>query len=115
MSDRNSLATSSLDRLKLSIYLLPIVGWIPAVWTLTVAQNASSKQLQASRLSVLLGLCWLITYAGLWTGSMLENRFWSLRFLYLNGLVTTGYFFVCIAMLWRIRQGKTPRLPNWWR
>lgn len=110
MSDRKS--ATSPDRLKLSLYFLPILGWFPAVWTLSLAEKASTQQLQASRLSLWLGLCWLLIYGGLWTGKLLQgDLFWSLRLLYLNGLVTTGYFLVCLAMLWRIRQGKTPRLP----
>jgi hypothetical protein len=66
---------------------------------------------KVSRLAVTLMLGWLSLYSFLWLGANASADLLSLRLLYLNGMLTTGYFLICIILMIRIWQGKIPRLP----
>jgi hypothetical protein len=97
-----------LSRLQLMLYLFPVVGCLPSGLTLAGKQG-TTEQRALSRLSLTLTLSWLVLYGLLWTGSSLAGETASLRLLYTNGLITTGYFITCLGLMLRIWQGKTPR------
>ncbi|MDR9403618.1 MAG: hypothetical protein RI580_09280 [Halothece sp. Uz-M2-17] len=97
---------------RLSLYLLPIVGTIPALWTLYKKED-NDRERHLSRLAILLALSWLIAYSLLGIGSnFTPSTVWSVRLLYLDGLITSGYFVTCLVLLIRLWRGKPPKLPG---
>lgn len=96
---------TKLNKLQLMLYLLPVVGWIPAIWTLYHRQG-NSAQKSISRISVTITLSWAIAYILLWTSSSFTPENYALRLLYLNGLLTSGYFFVSLGLIWRLWKRK---------
>ncbi len=100
----------NIDRyLKLWIYLLPIVGIIPAIWTLYKPQKTNRtsldeyrEQKKASHLSIRLALVWLISYSSLSLGAASASEIISFRLLYANAIFTTAYFFTCAVMMARL-------------
>jgi hypothetical protein len=111
MKDNDPFKEQKLNKFQLSIYLLPIVGWIPALWTLYRKQGDREQQ-SVSRLSVTLTLTWLLVYVILWLGATQTSEFLTLRLLYLNGLLTSGYILTCLGLMIRLWQGKSVRLPG---
>jgi hypothetical protein len=110
----NDLAEgTTLERLKLMIYLVPIFGVVPAAYS--VWQRQGNRQEQAiSRLVITLALTWVMVYALLSTGSHLAPGL-SLRFLISNTLVTTGYTLTNLVLMVRLLQGKSVKLPGFSR
>lgn len=112
---------SELKHLTLFIYLLPIIGFFPSLWTLYRHGNqkhpsdsllpSQSQQLTTSRLSVTLAGCWLLGYILLGFGAE-TSEFLALRLLVLNTLLTSGYFLVSILLMIRLTSGKSARLPG---
>lgn len=97
---------------ELTLYLIPILGAIPAGWTL-YHQKGNPQQQSVSRLSVMLALSWLIAYSLLGIGSnFTTSTIWSVRLLYLDGLITSGYFISCLVLMIRLWRRKTPKLPG---
>jgi hypothetical protein len=111
MKDNDPFQEQKLHKLQLLIYLLPIVGWLPALWTLYRKQGNREQQ-AVSRLSVTLTLVWLLVYSLLWMGSVQTSEFLTLRLLYLNGLLTSGYLLTCLGLMIRLWQGKSVHLPG---
>ena len=98
--------------ISLTLYLIPIFGTIPAMWTL-YCQKGNTEEKSVSRLSVMLAFSWLIAYSLLGvSGEMTASSVWSVRLLYLDGLITSGYFVSCLVLLIRLWRGKTPKLPG---
>lgn len=110
MKELDPLDNQELKRLQLFVYLVPVIGFLPALWTLYRRQGAREQQ-AVSRLSVTLALGWLLGYILLSAGAQ-TSEFWTLRLLFLNSLLTSGYFLVSIGLMVRLWQGKLPRLPG---
>ena len=89
------------------IYLLPVVGIIPALWTLSRGKSNQLEQ-KASRLSLILVLSWLIAYISLSFSANQTSDLLAFRLLYTNALITTGYFLICLVLLFRLLKGKSP-------
>ena len=106
MTQFDPFQEQKLQRLQGIIYLLPMVGIIPALWTLYRRQG-DTEQRKISRLSVMLTLSWLIFYSLLWFGSGQGAEVASFRLLYANGLLTSGYIVACLVFMLRIWQGKS--------
>lgn len=101
----------SQDRqLRLWIYFLPVVGLLPACWTLATGKGDRHQQ-NASRLSITLILLWLGAYSILFIGATNASEIVAFRLLYTNALLTTGYFLLCFVFLLRLRYGASLRLP----
>ncbi|HEY9652657.1 MAG TPA: hypothetical protein V6C95_18520 [Coleofasciculaceae cyanobacterium] len=107
--EHDSLENSDLIRLQLFIYLVPVLGFFPSLWTLYRRQG-TKEQLAVSRLSVTLALGWLLGYILLLSGAQ-ASEFWTLRLLFINSLLTSGYFLVSLGLMVRVWQRKLPRLP----
>ena len=115
------LDSSDFKHLKLFIYLIPIIGFFPSLWTLYRHGNqkqpsdsllpSQSQQLTTSRLSVTLAGCWLLGYILLGFGAE-TSEFLALLLLVLNTLLTSGYFLVSILLMIRLVSGKSARLPG---
>lgn len=112
---------SDFKDLKLFIYLIPIIGFFPSLWTLYRHGNQKQpsdllpyqvrRQVNTSRLSVTLTGCWLLGYILLGFGAE-TSEFLALRLLVLNSLLTSGYFLVSILLMIRLTSGKSARLPG---
>jgi hypothetical protein len=110
MKELDPLENSDLQRLQLFIYLIPVIGFFPALWTLYRRQGTREQQV-VSRLSVTLAFAWLLGYILLASGAEL-SEFWTLRLLFMNSLLTSGYFLVSLGLMVRLWQRKLPRLPG---
>ncbi|WP_245246099.1 hypothetical protein [Nostoc sp. ATCC 53789] len=106
----NNNAQSPIPKTQLLLYLIPIIGFFPSLWTLYGGQ-ASREQLAVSRLSITLALTWLLGYLLLSTGATTSD-FFSLRLFILNSFLTSGYFIVSVWLMLRLMQGKSGRLPG---
>lgn len=112
MTNQSSTQRQIEQHLQLWIYLLPIVGVVPAVWTLYRTRNnkasnsqstSSFRQRQkASRLSVNLMLIWLSSYTLFTLGATNAAEIVSFRLLYANAILTTGYFVTCTWLMSRL-------------
>ena len=105
----------NLTRLQLWIYLLPVVGVVPAIWTLyrsTLKENVTvhtdlvelRQRQKVSRLSINLALVWLSCYCLLSLGAAGVSGIESFRLLYTNALITTGYFLACTFLMLRTKK-----------
>lgn len=110
MKELDPLENQDLKRLQLFVYLIPVIGFLPALWTLYRRQGTREQQ-AVSRLSVTLALGWLLGYILLLAGAQ-TSEFWTLRLLFLNSLFTSGYFLVSIGLMARLWQRKSVRLPG---
>jgi len=100
----------TLERLTLIIYLVPVFGVVPALYSLWL--QSDSRQVQSvSRLVVTLALTWLSLYVLLSAGSALAPGL-SLRLWVANTLVTTGYTLTNLGLMVRLLQGRSPKLPG---
>lgn len=111
---------SSADRyLQLWLYFLPIVGVIPAAWTLFRTKNKVllpdnplqdysrlDRQRKASRLSINLTLIWLCSYILFSYGANDATAIVSFRLLFANAMSTTGYFVSCVYFMSRIGKKR---------
>ncbi|WP_008311817.1 hypothetical protein [Leptolyngbya sp. PCC 6406] len=101
---------STLETLKLVIYLVPIFGFFPSLWSLYFRQG-SRRERQVSRTAVVLALAWLSTYVLTGAGATLSDVA-ATRLLITGLLTTTGYFVASLWLMVRLLQGNTPRLPG---
>lgn len=117
MSNQFYIQRKTEQHLQLWIYLLPIVGVIPAIWTLYRAKSAPPfssaesmpnattllrQQQKISRLSIILILIWLSSYGLFSLGAGDASEIVSFRLLYANALITTGYFLTCTFLMSRL-------------
>ena len=100
-----------LKQIKLFIYLVPVIGLIPALWTLSRGESSTSAK-RVSRISVNLAIAWLLAYTLLWLGANQSPELLSFRLLYLNSLLTSGYFIACFLMMFTVWRGKLPSFPQ---
>lgn len=110
-SSPSSSSTSS--PIQLLLYLIPVIGFFPSLWTLYRHQG-SREQLAVSRLSITLVLTWLLAYLLLATGAA-TSEFLTLRLLLLNSFLTSGYFLISIWLIIRTAKGKSKHLPGFSR
>lgn len=99
-----------LKRLQLFVYLIPVVGFFPALWTLYRRQG-SREQRNASRLAVTLATGWMLGYVLLQAGAEAFDAP-ALSLLILASLLTSGYFLVNLWLMLRLWQRKALRLPG---
>lgn len=109
LDDHDPLKEAKLNKLQLIIYLLPLVGWVPALITLNL-KSSTAAQRSVSRTSVLLIMAWVISYSLCWFGSLQGSDILTFRLLYLNGLLTSGYILVSLGLILKTLLGKRPRV-----
>ena len=103
------LTAPTSERPKLYLYLVPIVGFFPALWT--VYRRAGSKgERSVARLSVLLAFLWLSGHFLLEAGAQ-TSEIWTLPLLVTSSLWTSSYFLISVGLMFRVWQGKPPWLP----
>lgn len=123
MSKQLSTPRQTEKYLQLWHYYLPVVGLVPAVWTLYRNKNNNNsaldsqnnplsdhsqqqQRLKASRRSVNLTLAWLCSYILFSYGAGSGTEISSFRFLYANAISTTGYFVICTFLMSRLGKKK---------
>ena len=121
MSSHLDIKNQTEKHLQLWIYFLPLVGVIPAAWTLYRYKDRPAcdrqsnplenypqiqQQIKASRLSVNLTLSWLCFYILFSYGSTTVTEIASFRFLYANAITTTGYFVACAFIMSRLGKKR---------
>ncbi|MBO1047943.1 MAG: hypothetical protein HEQ10_09375 [Dolichospermum sp. DEX182a] len=107
--DKLPAKDTDISKTQLILYLIPIIGFFPSLWTLYQRQG-SRQQVTASRLSITLAFIWMLGYLLLTTGAATD--FLTLRLLILNSFLTSGYFLVSVCLIFRVIQGKSSRLPG---
>jgi uncharacterized membrane protein YhdT len=109
------------QHLQLWIYFLPVVGVIPAIWTLYQSRDSAIadsqnnpfkdsgellQQQKASRLSLNLTLLWLGSYVLFAFGAGEGTETMAFRFLYANAITTTSYFVTCTFLMTRLGKKR---------
>lgn len=125
MHNQYNYSDQTEQYITLWIYLLPIVGAIPAIWTLYLSQkyretkrndleggdatalsNISNQNYyerqKVSRWSVTLILVWLSSYCLLSLGAANTSGIIAFRLLYTNAILTTGYFVACTVLMFNL-------------
>lgn len=104
----------NLERLQIFVYLIPVIGFLPALWTL-YHQQGSAEQRNVSRLVVTLTTGWVLGYLLLGAGSQFTSGASltsTLSLLILSSLLTSGYFLANLWLMVRLWQHKSLRLPG---
>ena len=111
MNNQYSVREKSDRHLQLWLYLLPIVGVIPSIWTL-YRDKGRVEQQKASRLSITLALTWIGLYVLLSLSAERASEILAFRLLYTNALLTTGYFLSCTIWMLGLKKGNLPQIPK---
>lgn len=122
MSNHLDTKKQTEQHLQLWIYFLPVVGVIPAIWTISQSQDQAIiadsqnnplkdssellQRLKASRLSLNLTLIWLCSYILFSYGAADGTEIIAFRFLYANAIVTTSYFVACTFLMTRLGKKR---------
>jgi len=109
MYDREPFENEDFKRLQLFLYLVPVVGFFPALWTLYRGKG-TRQQKNISRLVVTLALGWLLGYILLGAGANASESL-SLPLLITSSLFTSGYFLVNLWLMVQLWRRKALRLP----
>lgn len=107
--DSDPFDNSHTQHLHLYLYLIPVLGFFPAIWTLSRRQG-SREQLAASRLAVTLALVWLSTYILLETGAKSSETL-TLPLLIVSSVLTSSYFLVSLGLMIRLWKRQPIWLP----
>jgi hypothetical protein len=91
----------NLEKFQLSLYVLPVVGIIPAIKNLS-SNPSDITHKKLSRLSLNLFFFWIVSYSILSLGANTTSELISLKLMYLNGMLTTGYFLTCLLLMFKI-------------
>jgi hypothetical protein len=113
MKNNDPFENQYINRLQLFFYLVPVLGFFPALWTLYRRQGNREQQ-AVSRLAVTLTLTWLSGYVLLGAGAQ-ASEFLTMRLLFLDSLLTSGYFLVSLWLMVLLLQRKSLRLPGFSR
>ncbi|MGA7934865.1 MAG: hypothetical protein WCA35_15070 [Kovacikia sp.] len=109
MNDLDPFKNEDVRHLQQFLYLLPVVGFFPALWTL-YRRRGTRQERNLSRLAVTLALGWLLGYLLLGAGAEMSDSL-ALPLLITSSLFTSGYFLVNIWLMVRLWQRKSLRLP----
>lgn len=110
MEMRDELDNDDVRRLTLFVYLIPIVGFIPALWTL-YRRLGDRPQQSVSRLSITLTMGWLLGYLLLNLGANTAPNL-TLPLLLMSSLLTSGYFLTNIWLMVQLFRRKRLWLPG---
>ena len=110
MEMRDGLDNDDMRQLTLFLYLIPVVGFFPAVWTL-YRRLGDRHQQSVSRLSVTLAMGWLLSYLVVNLGASTTSTNVALPLLIVSSLLTSGYFLVNIGLMVQVLRRKRLWLP----
>ena len=103
------LESPETRRLKLLIYLLPVVGFFPALWTLYRRQGTRDER-NVSRLAIVMALTWLVSHLLIEAGAHPGDGV-SVPLLLTSSLLTSGYFLGSLWLMFKVWRRKRIRLP----
>ena len=109
MNELDSLENQDIQHLKLFLYLLPVLGFFPALWTLYRNQGTRPER-SLSRLVIKLALGWLVAYFLLGAGATTSESL-QVPLLLTSSLLTSGYFLVNLWMMVQLWKRKAIDLP----
>ncbi len=99
-----------LNRLRLFLYLVPVVGFVPALWGL-YRQQGDRRDQRVRQTAVILGLTWALgSLAGTLGAQVLEGP--SLPLMVSQSVLTSGYFLTLLWLMVQLGRGKSPWLPG---
>ncbi len=98
------------ERLQLFVYLIPILGFFPALWTLYRHQGTRQQQ-AVSRLVIVLAFSWLTGLLLLEVGYQSAESL-TLPMLLTSSLLTTSYFIVSLGLMIRVWKRQPIWLPG---
>ncbi|ERT09931.1 hypothetical protein M595_0186 [Lyngbya aestuarii BL J] len=98
------------QHVRLFVYLVPVIGVFPALWTLYRRQGTPQHR-ATSRLTVILTLSWLLGHLALEAGSS-TTEFLKMPLLLSSSILTTSYFIVCFGLMIRLWQRQPIWLPG---
>ena len=107
---RDALDNTDVRRLALFLYLVPVIGFIPALWTL-YQRLGDRHQQSVSRLSITLTLGWLFGYILLNMGAHTSPNL-AVPLLIASSLLTSGYFLLNIGLMIQLLRRKRLWLPG---
>lgn len=84
---------------------VPFIGPAIAAWQ-GRGSSQSPRQVLARQRACRWVALWAIAHTLLSLGSQQGSGSWQLRWLYLDGLATTGYLCLCLLALYRWRQSR---------
>ncbi|NJP10455.1 MAG: hypothetical protein HC866_14075 [Leptolyngbyaceae cyanobacterium RU_5_1] len=109
MSKLEPFENQDIQHLQLFLYLIPVVGFFPALWTLYY-QRGTAQQQDLSRIVVMLTLGWLISYSLLGMGAETAGSL-AVPLWLMSSVLTSGYFVINLWLMVRLCQRKSVRLP----
>lgn len=109
MRDRDPFENLDIQRLRLFLYLVPVIGFFPALWTLYYRHGNRQAQ-DLSRSVVILTLGWIVGYVMLGLGSEVSESY-AVALLLSSSVLTSGYFLTNLWLMMRLWQRKSLRLP----
>lgn len=98
----------ALRRIRFYVYLLPVIGVVPAGWRLAQRQGDRQERM-ICRMAVTLGLCWLLFYLLSGTGAHNTQSLWL---WIVNTMTTSSYFLINFWLMLRVWQRKSVHLPG---
>lgn len=110
MNKTDPLESPETERQKLFVYLIPVIGVFPSLWTLYRRQG-NLTQHSASRLALTLALGWLLGHFLLEAGSHATESV-RIPLLLSSSILTTSYFIVCFGLMVRLWQRQPLWLPG---
>ncbi|WP_413160894.1 hypothetical protein ACL6C3_20505 [Capilliphycus salinus ALCB114379] len=110
MNQTDPLEYPDAPHVRLFVYLVPVIGVFPALWTLYRRQGTPQHQ-ATSRLAVTLALAWLLGHLALEAGSG-TTEFLKMPLLLSSSILTTTYFIVCFGLMIRLWQRQPLWLPG---
>jgi len=109
MTSPDSIDRRDIQRLRFFLYLIPVFGFFPALWTLYRTEG-SKKEKQTSRLAVTLAMTWLLGTILLQGGGQLSEGL-ALPLLLTSSFWTSGYFVLNLWLMMQVWRRKPLRLP----
>lgn len=106
----NKFDNSDPKHLNLYLYLVPVLGFFPAVWTL-YRRKGNPQERAVSRLACTLAFVWLSSYLLLETSAK-SAEFMTLPLLIMSSVVTSSYFVINVVLMYRVWKRQPIWLPG---
>lgn len=103
-------AERDVKRLQVFLYLIPVLGVVPAIITL-YRDGRSQAKLDASRLAIKLAFIWFVGTVLLNTGAAASESL-HVSFLVSSTLLTSGYFITNCWLMLQVLRRKRLRFPG---
>ena len=118
--DKLPAKDTDISKTQLILYLIPIIGFFPSLWTLYQRQG-SREQVTASRLSITLAFIWMLGYLLLTTGAVVigasiilfDPIFQGLAIsLVFGAIVSTILTLIVVPLIYYITERKKWEKPT---